>query len=100
MRFLGQEEAVTRLYRGVWSMRSAFPRELLQLVILCKNMYLSQAVFPGLVGIPVVSGLWFVAACLVWIFDMVVSGFPVVFLLKFDASLLFEVLIFIHLKTF
>lgn len=88
MRFLGLEEAITRLHRGVWSMKSALPRELLQLAILCRNTYLFQVVFPGLVGIPVVSGLWFVAACLVWIFDMVISGFPVVFLLKFDASVL------------
>lgn len=45
-----------------------------------------------------VSGLRFVAACPVCIFDLVIPGLPVGFLLEFDAALPFEVLPSIHLK--
>lgn len=45
-----------------------------------------------------VSGLRFVTACPVCIFDLVIPGLPVGFLLEFDAALPFEVLPFIHLK--
>lgn len=63
-------------------------------------MYLlSPEIFSAFVGKSMVSGLWFAAACLVYIFDFVIPDFPVGFLLKFDATLSFEVLSFIHLKT-